>query len=429
MINYDEDIEKNILSGLINYPTLIFTVELFEEDFYFEKHKLIFNVLKELKGKAVDILIVSRGLSTKELKKVGGMTYIAGMVNAFITKSTFNQHVKILKDKSIRRKIETAQKINLSILADENKETTDLLSEVQKNIMDINIENKEDASGKNAVNQLIKAQVEYSEKYEHGNKHIGIPCGIEKLDSTIDGLRKGHVWVIGAWASTGKSSFLLNIIHNIAKNTPTALISLEMGAIDIVSKIISIRHGISTQGIIKGMTNDDNLDKIEDGKSYVYNSKLNIYTKYFELEQIKMLIRKEVYTRKTKVIAIDYVQNIIGQGMREYELLTKVAIDMQSIARELEITIILLSQVSNESVKGNGAGAGFKGTGAFEAVADLAIRLYRNKENEKIQDKDVPLFIKIEKNRHGFTGLIDNYNLELKSGKLLNKVINPFIKL
>lgn len=429
MINYDEEVEKSVLSGLINYPSLLFNTELEVEDFYFEKHQIIFKILKENNGQETDILMISKKISEKKLNIIGGLTYLSKIIGIFTGKIVFNRYVKLLKDKTIRRKIDKAQKTNLIVLQDEDKDTTEILSEVQKNIMDINITNKEDASGENAVNQLIQAQLEYSKKYEAGERYIGTPCGIEKIDKIIDGFREGHLWVIGAWASTGKSSFVLNLLHNIIENTPTALISLEMGTIDIVSKIISIRHKISTQGIIKGMVKDDFLRKIEEGKSYIHDSKLNIYTKYFKLEEIKMLVRKEVYTRKTKVIAIDYVQNILGEGMREYDLLTKVAIDMQGLARELGITIILLSQVSNESAKGGGAGAGFKGSGAFEAVADLAIRLYRKKEEENIHDEEIPLFIDIKKNRHGFTGLISDYNLHLKSGKLTEKFNNFNIQL
>ena len=137
-----------------------------------------------------------------------------------------------------------------------------------------------------------------------------------------------------------------------------------------------------------------------------------------------MLIRKDVYNRKVKFVVIDYVQNIISEkGLREYELMTSAATDLQALARELGITIYIVSQISNDSEKGNGAGAGFKGTGALEAVADLAIRLKRDKSKEDPNDEYVPVDIIVTKNRHGFTGKISDYSMWLKSGKFEEQIL------
>ena len=132
-----------------------------------------------------------------------------------------------------------------------------------------------------------------------------------------------------------------------------------------------------------------------------------------------MTIRKDVFKRKIKMVVIDYIQNIIGNS-KEYDLITKVVTELQSLARELGITIIMVSQISNEAEKGQSAGAGFKGSGAIEAVSDLAIRLKRYKDKENLNDSCVPVDIIIAKNRHGFTGLISDYVMYLKINHFSN---------
>lgn len=420
MENFNLEAEKNILSCLIDNKKLLYKETIREDDFSFDSNKKIFKAIKEVEGDFVDLNILRHNI--KNIKKIGGMTYITNIMCNFVSDIDYSANLKLLKELRIRRELHKANLKNFNLVSDENKSVEDLMAETQKNIMEVEIEKKEETDGANLVEEIIKEQEKFYKKMQKGDKYIGIPTGLKELDNATDGLREGHVWIIGAWASTGKSSFLLNIVHNVMNKNKITLFSLEMSKMDIGSKLISIRSGVETREVIRENSSENNkmIKRIEEGKSYIYNSNLNLYTKYFKLEDIKMIIKKDFYEKGTEIFAIDYAQNILGDGMREYDLLSKTAIDLQGIARELGVTIILLSQVSNESAKGGGAGAGFKGTGAFEAVADVAIRLSRDKKTENVDSPSVPLKVNLFKNRHGFVGVINKYSLDLKSGKLVD---------
>ncbi len=420
MPHFDKEVEEGALAGLINSPHKIFNSNLQKNDFYLKKHQLIFEVIRELNGKEIDTTLLM-----SKFKKAGiesPATTIAKFGISYTTQKTLEDYFKKIKEDSIKRKIDRASKIVSSLVYDEEiEDVNELLAKSQKEVMKINTLEKENASGKEIVEQLEKAQAEFTEKYQSGEHYIGVPTGIDKLDNVIDGMRKGHIWVIGAWASTGKSSFLLNIIGNVMEKTPISLVSLEMSKVDIGAKLIGIRSMLTQQGVIKSLPNSNTLDKINEGKEFIRNGRLKIYTECFKLDEIKMIIRKDVYVNKTRVVAIDYAQNILGSGQKEYQLMTDIAQELQALARELQITIIILSQISNESAKGGGAGAGFKGSGAFEAVADLAIKLKRNRKDEIPGAETVYFEIDVAKNRHGFTGVIDDYHLHLKSGRLIKQ--------
>jgi len=151
--------------------------------------------------------------------------------------------------------------------------------------------------------------------------------------------------------------------------------------------------------------------------SFLNQTNLEIHTE-FDYEKIVMQIRKDVYTRSVKVVMVDYIQKIThGKVYEETPLMAKIAQGLSNLAQELKISILLLSQISNEAQKGSGAGAGYKGSGAIEASADLAIVLKRDKKSEAPQQEWVDMKIIITKNKFGFDGNFDSW-LHLKSGQV-----------
>lgn len=422
--------EMAVLGSIIIDPKSLYQIlnYLDTKDFSKNAHQKIFDTLIQLftGGKKIDLLTLSQELSDSgQLSQIGGNTYLAALTNTISTSSAVRHYAETVKDKSIRRQLIEAQQRNLQIIHDEDKEISSVLAETQSAILNItNLGETEDTT-KAILRELEAVHQEYLDKYEKGQKLLGHSTGIEKLDNIIDGLRPGHVWVVGAFTSTGKTQFALNIVHAVLEQqVPTAIVSLEMSRIDTLARLIGIRHNLSSMAVLKGKHDRDEQEKFAEAKAFFLQAPLEVHTTYFDLDKIKMLIRRDAYTKHVKFIVIDYVQNIISEsGAREYDLMTRAATDLQALARELGITIYIVSQISNEAEKGAGAGAGFKGTGALEAVADLAIRLKRDRSKEAPQELAVPVDIIVTKNRHGFTGrLVDDnnsplYQMWLKSGK------------
>jgi len=415
--------EMSTLGSILLDELAIYKIStiLTKDDFYSLKHQIVYEAVMDLfkSGIKIDLLTISEYLDNKkQIDQIGGRTYLASLYNATVTASNAFKYAQIVKDKAVRRNLLRAQELNLQTIYDESRDIDSVLAETHNRLIRVNNIKNQDDSAQSIIKELDSVQEQYAEKYAKGDKFLGFSCGLEKIDNIIDGMRPGHIWVVGAWTSTGKTQFALNIVNAVLEQKiPVSIVSLEMSRVDLAARMIGIRQNMSSMKVLRGKLDEETWKNIEKDKQFLYDSPLEIHTTYFDLEKIKMIIRKDVFLRGVKLIVLDYVQNIISErGKKEYDLLTQAAIDLQALAREIGVTIYLVSQISNESEKGGGAGAGFKGTGALEAVADLAIRLKRDKNKENPDDSAVKMQILITKNRHGFTGNIEDYFMYLKSG-------------
>jgi replicative DNA helicase len=409
--------EQAVIGSLISNSDMIYKIidVLEPADFYHDKNALIFSAILKLfnAGKKIDLLTLKEFLGDKIQH-----SELLHFTSVHFSAANIGNYAKIVKDKSIRRQLLKAQQLNESEILNEEKDIESVLADTQNKIFSISTFKQEDDSIQRALIDTEHVRHEYAEKYQSGQQYLGIPTGIKKLDDCIDGLRPAHIWVVGGFTSTGKTQFALNIIKNvITAGHKASIISLEMSKTDLVARMIGIHCNISSMKFLKGLLDQDTARAIAEAQDLLNECSLQIHNSYFELEKIKMIIRKDAYAG-CKFFVLDYIQNIpSSRAQREYEVLTQSANDLQNLARELGVTIYIVSQISNEAEKGEAAGAGFKGTGALEQVADLAIRLKRNRKEEKDGDQYVPVEIVITKNRHGFTGSIRDYVMWLQSGK------------
>lgn len=426
-IPHNLEAEMSLLGCLILDQNSVYSIiEFIEpEDFYNNIHQNIYKAYISLftSGIKIDVLTLGEKLESQGiLEQIGGKSYLVSLANSVPTSSNIQDYAKIIKDKSLRRQILEAQTNNFQEIYNEDKDINSVLASVQNSLYQINPVKTKSDNIKSILGELNKLQDEYSIKYESGKKILGFSSGIDKLDDIIDGLRPGHLWVVGAWHGTGKTSFALNIVHSLLEqNIPVSVVSTEMSQVDLTAKLIGIRHKISAMKVIKGKFDNSQLQRIKEAKQFLEQSNLEIHTE-FDYEKIMMQIRKDVYTRGVKVVMIDYIQKLTHSKIYdETPLMAKIAQGLSNLAQELRITIILLSQISNEAQKGSGAGAGYKGSGAIEASADLALLLRRDKDKEMPEAEIVEMDIKITKNKFGLDGIIKTY-FHLKSGQVSQSI-------
>lgn len=420
-----QEAEMCLLGSLLLDPKSFFKIiDLINlDDFYHLKHSYIFKTFQEMfiAGERIDLATLNEKLQSKKIEF--SPSYLVGLTNAVPTSSHILSYAKIVKDKSLRRQILRAQQYNEKDTYNEEIETTKLLAGVQDRLYQISpIKTKSDAVT-SVMSELEEVQRNYEEKYKQGKKTIGFSSGIDKIDDVVDGLQAGHLWVIGSWHGVGKSSFALNIVHSILEqNIPVSIFSNEMSQTHILAKLMGIRNELSSMKILKGRNEGDIAQRIEEAKLFFNQSPLEIHIE-FEIEKIKMQIRKDVYTRGVKVIMIDYLQKISSDKIfDETTLVSQTSKELSNLAQELKITIMLLSQISNDAQKGLGAGAGFKGSGTIEASADFAIVLKRDKTKETPMEEWVEMKVQITKNKFGIDGVIPMF-FHLKSGKVKKELV------
>lgn len=331
----------------------------------------------------------------------------------FIKDISFRRFEAIANDlKEISNSITLYKVLNKAIKNIPDSDVEVYASDIQKEIIN---EIHEIEYAKSDATSLVKGWKNtrdiYKQKFKDGVGLIGISTGYQKLDESIDGLRDGHIWILGGYTNAGKSTSALNIVSNlIQQNKRVVFYSLEMSANDIISKILGIMLKVHGGSLLKGKEHEE----LENSLLKIIESNLAIHTDKFELQDIIFSMTKEKLTC-ADLFVVDFVQNVTLKGSKgEYETTTTTAIDFQRTARKLSTPIILLSQISNDGAKNQIDGVMyFKGSGALGAVADLAIEVkVAEEKNEDFYRKmkngdDVYITWTIKKNRHGATGSID----------------------
>jgi len=232
-----------------------------------------------------------------------------------------------------------------------------------------------------------------------GDGIAGDTTGLDSLDDVIDGYCPGHYWVIGAYTNYGKTSLACWLLAQYIRSHPdnhVAFFSVEMSKKQISERIITQYTGQPIWKIRHEPTAfDDEIDQVA-------KSNVHIFDRDRTPDAIRLkLMALKARGRLPRLVFVDFIQNLHVQG-GEYEGTTKATLELQTLAGDLGITIIALSQISNEGAKAPTTVIPFKGSGAIAASADLGIILHRDRQAElESPNMLATLTIQIRKNRHG----------------------------
>lgn len=212
----------------------------------------------------------------------------------------------------------------------------------------------------------------------------GLSTGFEEIDNRTGGFLKGDIWYIASRPSHGKSSWVLKACMNMAQDGNAALmINREMSIESINERMLSIASGVALQHIRMGKIPTDQLSKFEDGKEMLIDLPIFIDNNFIgQIDYIVAIIRKYHQLYKVKVVAIDYIQLIVDRTSESVHLLGDASRRLKLLANELEITILILSQVNRECEKREDRRplmADLRQSGNMEEDADFMVALYREK--------------------------------------------------
>jgi replicative DNA helicase len=214
--------------------------------------------------------------------------------------------------------------------------------------------------------------------------------------------------------NVGKTFASLNIVANLIKqNKRVVYYSIEMNSTDILSRILGILTNDNGKSIVKGYAKDK--DKVKENIEKIKQSKLSIHSQKSETSEILFSMYEENLRDKVDLFVVDFLQIMtVKNSKSEYETTTTAILSLQQIAKRLNIPVMVLSQISNESAKVEDAVVmGFKGSGAIASAADLAIELKSGEQSrqdwkQKIKEgKLVKIDWSIKKNRHGSIGKME----------------------
>ncbi|WP_064092086.1 replicative DNA helicase [Rossellomorea aquimaris] len=424
--------EQAVLGAIFLEPSALTTTSelLIPEDFYRHSHQKIYNVMLNLgdSGKAVDLITVTDELaSAKELEDVGGVAYLSELAGSVPTAANIEYYAKIVEEKSLlRRLIRTATDIASDGYARED-EVDSLLSEAEKNIMEV-AQRKNAGAFHNIKDVLVRTYDNIETLTNRKGDVTGISTGFADLDHMTAGFQRNDLIIVGARPSMGKTAFALNIAQNVAVKARenVAIFSLEMGAEQLVMRMLCAEGNINAQNLRTGDLTDEDWRKLTMAMGSLSNAGIYIDdTPGIKVGEIRSKCRRLAQEHGLGMILIDYLQLIQGSGRsgenRQQEV-SEISRSLKGLARELQVPVIALSQLSRgveQRQDKRPMMSDIRESGSIEQDADIVAFLYREDYYDKEAENKNIIEIIIAKQRNGPVG-----NVSLAFVKEYNKFVN-----
>ncbi|NWQ40834.1 replicative DNA helicase [Bacillus sp. EB106-08-02-XG196] len=424
--------EQAVLGAIFLEPSSLTVASevLIPEDFYRAAHQKIFNAMLKLndEGKVVDLVTVTEELAAAKLiEDTGGVSYLSELASSVPTAANIEYYARIVEEKSLlRRLIRTATEIASDGYSRED-EVEALLSEAEKNILAV-AQRKNAGAFHNIKDVLVRTYDNIEEMHNRVGEITGISTGFAELDRMTAGFQRNDLIIVGARPSVGKTAFALNIASNVAIKTGenVAIFSLEMGAEQLVMRMLCSEGNIDAQRLRTGSLTDDDWGKLTMAMGALSNSGIFIDdTPGVRISDIRSKCRRLKQEHGLGMILIDYLQLILGSGRagenRQQEV-SEISRSLKQLARELQVPVIALSQLSRgveQRQDKRPMMSDIRESGSIEQDADIVAFLYRDDYYDKESENKNIIEIIIAKQRNGPTGTVS-----LAFVKEYNKFVN-----
>ncbi len=400
------DLEEAVLGALMLEKAAfdIVTEILKPASFYVDAHQRIYAAIESLahKSQPIDILTVVEELRKREeLDMVGGPYYITRLTNTVVSSANIEAHAKIVLQKFIQREL-----IRLSgeIIADAYEDSTDvfdLLDTAESKIYEVTSTHLR--NNYQTIDSVLVQTIKRIEDLRKTNEDItGVPSGFPSLDKVTYGWQKTDLIILAARPAVGKTAFALNLARNAAlhptKSTPVALFSLEMSAPQLVQRILSAESEIWLEKISRGKMEEHEMKQLY-ARGIQKLSQAPIFiddTPALNIFELRAKCRRLKNANNIGMIIIDYLQLMSGTGEnrnsnREQEI-SNISRSLKGLAKELQVPIIALSQLSREVEKRKDGNkmpqlSDLRESGAIEQDADMVCFLYRPEYYDINQDE------------------------------------------
>lgn len=405
-----------------------------ENDFYFPEHKTIFQVMKTAyrNDRPADVHIVCEELKRQEqLKNVGGAAYITTLAQYAGTSAYIEEYVDLVRDKALlRRMIEAAQFVEKAALNDPD-DVHNTLDTAQQKFFTISqsanptagIHIRDLLSGVKSLSktpylkELQERQEEFQNKGPDEPGITGIPTHFLDLDTMINGLSPSNLMILAARPAMGKTALALNICEHVCfkNNLPVGVFSLEMTAEQLLHRMICSQSEVESDKIKKGALNGSEFQRIVATVSAMQKSNMIIDDQPgLKITDLRARARRMKESQGIAFLVVDYLQLLSGSGVtrsaenRQNEI-SEISRMLKNLARELNIPILCLSQLSRKVEERAGHRpmmSDLRESGSIEQDADIVMFLLR-REYYDPYDKPGTAELIVAKNRHGGIGNIN----------------------
>jgi replicative DNA helicase len=411
------DAEESILGGILLDPEAMNRVVeiLTPEAFYLSAHQIIFEAARELygRGNPTDLLSVTTWLKDRDLlEKVGGPQKLSQLLDRTVSAVNIDRYALLIAEKYVRRQLITAGGDIAQLAFNNSEELAKLLDRAEQRLFNI--------TQSKAKNDLTSAEVILSQAFfELENRALesqmpGLSSGFYDLDAMTQGFQRSDLIIVAGRPSMGKTSFVMNTARNVAAihSLPVAIFSLEMSKEQLMYRMLSSEAQIESNRLRSGRISENEWGRIGAAIQGLSNLKLYIDdTADISITEIRSKARRLQAERggALGLIIIDYLQLMEGSGDNRVQELSKITRSLKALARELNVPILALSQLSRSVESRTNKRpmmSDLRESGSIEQDADLILMLYREEYyNPDTPDRGIAEVI-LTKHRNGPTGVV-----------------------
>ena len=405
------------------------------EDFYKDAHRYIFETMQNLysRQEPIDLLTVTNSLEEKNvLEKIGGRSYIANLSNLVPTSSHIIQYANIIKKKATLRRLQTTAAEIMGLASEEDQEIDTILDTAEQKLFSVS-QNFLKQSFIPISSVLGETFDRIDELHRSAGKLRGVPTGFTQLDNLLAGLQNSDLVILAARPSCGKTSLALDIVRQVAvkARVPVGLFSLEMSKEQLVDRLLCAEANVDLWKMRTGRLSDreeaDDFPRI--GHAMGLLSEAPIYiddSASLNIMEIRTKARRLKAEHNLGLIVIDYLQLMESRANAEnrVQAVAEISRALKSIARELNVPILALSQLSRAVELSKPAIpklSHLRESGSIEQDADVVLFIYRkaadrNYRIEELTAQERHLAeVHIAKHRNGPTGVVKLFFDETKA--------------
>lgn len=391
------------------------------ESFYVEKHKAIFRAMIELASSSspIDLLSVANRLKEiNELERIGGNAYLADLVGTVPSAANLKYYAEVVQKKAMMRGLIEAASDITELGYDEAEEIENLLDKADKRMGEV--------TTSPTMRKFIPMKDMLGEAWErfeklHGSEHEmrGVPTGFPSLDSMLAGFQPADLIILAARPSMGKTSLALDIARQTAikYEVPVGIFSLEMSSQQLVDRMLSAEAKVNSWKLRTGkIDSDEEFQQVRDAMEKL--SKAPIYID--DQPATNAVIMRSVARRLKRehgigLLIVDYLQLMSPTTSRASDSMvqqvTEISRSLKTLARELEVPVLALSQLSRavEQRGGKPRLSDLRDSGSIEQDADVVMFIHREDKKNPDAEKTNIAEILIEKHRNGPVGQVELY--------------------
>jgi replicative DNA helicase len=396
-----KEAEESVLGAiLLDRDAIIAIAELLvPEDFYDDRHRIIFEAILELfeERTPIDVLTVSEKIKKrKSTKIVGGASYLASLANKVPTAAHVEHYGKIVKDAATKRSLMKAASRLVEFSLDEGLGADDLLDKAESEVFGLTQKHVKKAftSVRDALGQSFDR---LDELHKLGEGLRGIPTGFKDLDDALAGMQKSNLLILAARPGVGKTTLALNMARylGVVKKISVGFFSLEMSREELVDRLLVEQANIDAWKLKTGKLSEEDFTKLSNAMGELAEAPIFIDdTPALSILEMRTKARRLQVESGVDFIIVDYLQLARSRQLENrVQEVSEISQGLKNLARELKVPVLALSQLSR-AVEQRGEKkpqlSDLRESGSIEQDADVVMFLWReNDENLENMNLDI----------------------------------------